>query len=134
MTRKPCCQSSRCETSMMLWEEPKAATSLAMVFSRASDHRTRAQLRDALRAVAQFLQDGFGVRALPGRGCERDLCAGMARELHRQPHDTDLAELRMLHRLRDAEVLHLRVVEHAVHRVDRAAGHAGAEQAVGPVR
>src|SRR5438309_1248237 len=111
MTRKPCCQSSRCETSMMLWEEPKAATSWAMA---CSDDVACAQLCDSLRAVAQGVEDGVGVRALLGRRLHRDRGARMRRELHRQTDHLDVAQLGMLQWPRDREMAHLRIVEHAV--------------------
>src|SRR5581483_11144591 len=46
--------------------------------------------------------------------------------------DVEAAELRMVDRAADAEVLNLRVGEDLVDRVDRAAGHAGLVEFVDP--
>ena len=50
------------------------------------------------------------------------------------PEDREIAELRRLHRLRHFQVLHLRIGERLVDRIDRAARHAGVVQERDPVR
>src|SRR6202046_2629135 len=88
------------------------------------------QRGDVALADTEFLEHRIGVlpklwrphHELRRRARQRDALAD-------EPH---LALVLLGHALRDAEMLHLRVGEHLVDRVDRATGHAGLVYAFDP--
>src|SRR5712664_2803504 len=90
------------------------------------------QLLDLSLVVTQGSKDLGGVLPqLRRRGREG---RRRTRELHRLVDDADLAELRALHADRGADVLHLRVGEHLVDGVDRAAGDFAPGENLDPLR
>src|SRR5580704_11240102 len=89
------------------------------------------QVRDHLVVEAELAQHLVGVLALVGRRIAH--AARRAGELHRLVDHLDITEPRMMHGRRHAEMAHLRVGEHLVHLVDRAARHAGLVEDVDPV-
>src|SRR5439155_1023546 len=89
------------------------------------------QLLDLAFAVAQLGEHLGGVLAQLRRR-SRD-SRRRAREPDRLVDDADLAELRALRAHRGAEMPHLRVGEHLVDRVDRAARHFGRDHHLDPL-
>src|SRR5688572_6669166 len=83
-----------------------------------------AQCRDLRVVVAQVLQNLHGVLARLGRVLQL-LRLRIAAQVDRLADDRLLPVFRMVDRLRDAEMLHLRIGEYLVDRVDRAARDAG---------
>ena len=64
ITLNPCCQSSRCDTSMMLCELPKAATSRARVNSSVQTTKSarKAAIGWVVRMVLALLLIGLAVK------------------------------------------------------------------------
>src|SRR6202011_3416060 len=87
---------------------------------------SRAEPGDRFVVIAVFPQHFLGMFAL-FRGRMGDM-TGRAAEFYRLVDDRGVAERSMMHRRGHAEMLHLRVGEHFVHAIDRAAGHAGLVQ------
>src|SRR5580658_5741720 len=88
------------------------------------------QRGDVALAETEFLEHRVGVLAEIGRSYyELRRRARQRDALADEPH---LALVLLGHALGDAEMLHLRVGEHLVDRVDRATGHAGLVHAFDP--
>src|SRR6478752_1187807 len=101
-------------------------TSSIFRFLRAStstSYRIRlAQRRNFLGLEAELLEHHVGVFTDPWR--MRDQPARRARQRHRLADQLHQRFVLLLHALRDAEMLHLRVSEHLIDGIDRPGGHA----------
>src|SRR5712672_2514606 len=95
---------------------------------RTSNRIGLAQGGDLLCAVAELLEHRASVLAELGR--RRVQLAGRARQ---REGLADQRELALLHRLRHADMLDLRVGEHLVDRIDRSARHARLVEPVDPL-
>src|SRR6185436_5161119 len=89
-----------------------------------------AQLADLVLAEPELGQHLVGVLAEVRR--RRHDVARRARERDRLTHEVDHLLLLIAHAACDAEMLHLRIAERLVDRVDRPARHAGLVQRVDP--
>src|SRR5207253_165199 len=96
----------------------KSAMRLITGMVLASHDMAPAQPGDVAVAVAELLEDRRGVLAGIGAGGLEP--ARRAAQAHRLADQFDAAERGMLDRLRDPEMLDLRVGEHLVDRIDRA--------------
>src|SRR5437667_273487 len=99
---------------------------------RRSDDVVAVQRGDLVLAVAELCEDRVGVLAHVRR--RRSYRARRARQRDGQVLHRLLAEARMLDRDREPERLHVRVLEHLLHVVDRAARDARLVEHVHPVR
>src|SRR5260221_818214 len=89
------------------------------------------QTGDIAIAIAELVQNGVSV--VTGIWARRNQLARRPAEGDRLTHQFDRAENRVLHRLRDTEMLYLWVGKHLVDRIDRAARHPGSVKALDPL-
>src|SRR5438128_10172267 len=88
------------------------------------------QVGDRRIVVAKLAQHHFVVLAALRR--RRAQARWRPAQRHRLTDKVEPPEGRMLHRLRDADMLDLRIGEDLIYGVDRSAGHAGAVEKIDP--
>src|SRR5262245_32797724 len=103
-----------------------------LTLSAMLDNFSGAQVRDVGGAVAEVAQDRVGVRARIGK--RRDHLSRRARHADRRADHVHVSARRMMQRLGNAKMLHLRVGEDFVALVDRAGRYALLLEQIEPLR